>query len=65
MTNPTDTVNSLLRNAAAKSGTSPEEAHTAATFALKLAKKHGLGGHTIARCLNVLSRAEARRSRAA
>lgn len=65
MTDATNTVNALLRSASKASGCSPEEAHTAATMALKLAREHGLGGHTVARCLNVLSRAEARRRRAA
>jgi len=65
MTNAANTVNSLLRRAAANSGCTPEEAHTAATVALKLAREHDLGGHTVARCLNVLARTEARRRRAA
>lgn len=65
MTNATNTVNALLRSASKASGCSPEEARTAATIALKLAREHDLGGHTVARCLNVLARAEARRRRAA
>jgi hypothetical protein len=60
MTNAINTVNSLLNVAAKASGASPEEQHTAALHAARLARKHNLGGFTIAKARRVLYQAERR-----
>ena len=62
MTNPTTTIHSLLRVAAKDSGASAHEAHTAASCAVNIARKHGLG-HMVARALNAQAKAAKRVSR--
>lgn len=62
MTNPTTKIQHLLAVSKKGSGASPQEAHTAASCAVKLARKHGLG-HMVARALNAQSKAAARINR--
>jgi hypothetical protein len=57
--NPTTKIAALLRVAAKDSGASAHEAHTAASCAVNLARKHGLG-HLVARALNAQAKAAAR-----
>lgn len=63
MTNAANTVDSLLRLAASDSGASAQEAVTAASQAARLARKHNLGGFTIAKARRVLHQAERRLAR--
>jgi len=62
MADTTTKINALLRVAAKDSGASAHEAHTAATCAVNLARKHGLG-HLVARSLNAQAKAAARVAR--
>lgn len=59
MTNPTTKIHALLRVAASDSGASAHEAHTAASCAVNLARKNGLG-HLVARALVAQSKAAKR-----
>lgn len=59
MTDTTTKINALLRVAATDSGATPHEAHTAATCAVSLARKNGLG-HLVARALVAQSKAAKR-----